>query len=424
MNKMSERRLVIIGAGVVGLCCGYYAQKSGWNVTILESGSSSRTGCSFGNAGMIVPSHVVPLAAPGMLSLGLRMMFNRRSPFAIKPRVSIDLLNWSLDFMKAATPGHVQHVAPLLRDLNLSSREAYVELETELGPVFDLKQRGLIMLCKTTKMLEEEGKAAELARGLGVPAEVLDAQAVAALDPGVTMDVSGGIYFPKDCHLSPDKFVNSLTQRFIEIGGSVVLNAEVTSWRSCNNRIVAAVTEAGEYEGDEFVLCSGAWSSTLAKKLGLRIPMQAGKGYSITLGEPPQMPEICSILMEARVAVTPMGNKLRFGGTMEIAGLDESVSHQRVHGIIDSIPTFFPSFSTELFVDKPVWSGLRPCSPDGIPYIGRFSTFTNLVCATGHAMMGLSLAPITGKIVADILMGVTPPFDMQALSPNRYQPAN
>ncbi len=406
----------------MGLCCGYYAQKEGWQVTILESGDENRSGCSFGNAGMVVPSHMVPLAAPGMLGLGVRMMFNRRSPFAIKPRITAELLQWSYNFMKAATAEHVQRVAPLLRDLNLSSREAYLELEDELGPVFNLTQRGLIMLCKTEKMLDEEEKTADLARGLGVPAQVLDSAALNELDPGITMDVCGGIYFPRDCHLSPDKFVAAITRRFKELGGVVALNAEVVDWRHRGNCITAVATAEGEYEGDEFVLSAGAWSSLVASKLGLRIPMQAGKGYSITLSNAPQMPEICSILMEARVAVTPMGDNLRFGGTMEIAGLDQSVSRERVRGIIESIPSYFPAFESSLFRGKPVWSGLRPCSPDGIPYIGRFNSFNNLICATGHAMMGLSLAPVTGRIVANLLQGAVPSFDMQALSPNRYQP--
>ncbi len=420
---MNERRLVIVGAGVVGLCCAHYAQKAGWQVTLLDRGGSDRNGCSYGNAGMVVPSHVVPLAAPGMLGLGLRMMFNRRSPFSIKPRISGELIDWARKFMKAATANHVKNAAPLLRDLNIASRTAYQELEEEFGPVFGFTQRGLIMLCKTEPMLEEECKTAELARSLGIPAEVMHPKALAVLDPGITMDVCGGIYFPRDCHLTPNRFVAALTESFKRTGGRLILGAEVTNWRTAGARISAVATSTAEYEADEFVLSSGAWSTDLATKLGLRIPMQAGKGYSITLNNAKQLPEICSILMEARVAVTPMGATLRFGGTMEIAGLDESISRERVRGIIESIPAYFPAFSVADFDNKPVWSGLRPCSPDGIPYIGRFPHFDNLVCATGHAMMGLSLAPVTGKIVADLLNGDSPEYDMQMLSPARYQPA-
>jgi D-amino-acid dehydrogenase len=168
------------------------------------------------------------------------------------------------------------------------------------------------------------------------------------------------------------------------------------------------------------VIAGGAWTPELTRTLGVRVLMQAGKGYSLTLPAPRQLPEVCSILTEARVAVTPMGDSLRFAGTMEITGLDTSVNPRRVRGIVQSVPHYFPAFRPEDFRDVPVWRGLRPCSPDGLPYLGRFAAFSNLSLASGHAMMGLSLGPVTGKLMAELLSDEPPSLDLVLLRPDRY----
>ena len=176
----------------------------------------------------------------------------------------------------------------------------------------------------------------------------------------------------------------------------------------------------GEFAADEFILCGGSWSPVLARELGLKIPIQAGKGYSLTLTQPRELPQLCSIFTEARVAVTPMGASLRFGGTMEIAGLNEDINPVRVQGIIKSVPKYFPKFTPEDFDGIQPWRGLRPCSPDGLPYLGRTAKFSNLILATGHAMMGMSLSPITGQLVSEIVSGEKPSFDLNLLSPDRF----
>jgi D-amino-acid dehydrogenase len=280
--------------------------------------------------------------------------------------------------------------------------------------------RGLLMLCKSEATLHEETQVAERACGLGIPAEVLTPAEAAALDPGVRMDVAGAVYFPKDCHLSPMKLMAALTRRVAEAGGRFIWSAEVTGWRTEAGRVRAAVTAGGEFPADAFVLAGGAWSPQTVRGLGLRLPMQAGKGYSVTLEKPRRLPEICSILTEARVAVTPMGGVLRFGGTMEIAGNDLTVNRHRVEGIFKSIPRYLPDFAPDDFRALPVWSGLRPCSPDGLPYVGRFGRYRNLIAATGHAMMGVSLAPVTGRLVSELLSDEPPSLDIALLSPDRF----
>ena len=414
------KHILIIGGGVIGLCVAYFCMKRGNQVTILERGGAVHDACSLGNAGMIVPSHFTPLAAPGMIAYGLKQMLNPESPFFVRPRLDLSLIDWGLKFWQASTPEHVKRSSTLLRDMSLGSRSLYEDFAELWDNDFGLVKKGLLMLCKSEESLHEESEIVEKATRLGLVAEVLDAKRTAEYDPDVTMDVAGSVYFQQDCHLSPQKFMARLTEALLESGAKICWNTEVTGWRFQGSRVDAVLTSQGDFSADEIVLSGGSWSPSVVKDLGLRLPMQAGKGYSMTLEKPRQLPRLCSIFTEARVAVTPMGETLRFGGTMEITGLDESVSQNRVNGIIKSIPRYFPEFSPDDFKELPVWVGLRPCSPDGLPYVGRFSKYANLSAATGHSMMGLSLGPITGKLMCEILMNEKPQIETQALSPNRY----
>jgi D-amino-acid dehydrogenase len=415
-----SKHILIIGGGVIGLSVAYYCALRGHRVTIVERGGPDRGGCSFGNAGMIVPSHFVPLAAPGAVALGLKWMWNPESPFYVKPRLNWDLMRWGYDFWKASTADHVARSAPLLRDLSFASRACFEEIADLRQNDFGLVKKGLLMLCKTYVHLLEEAKFAERAREIGVPAEVLDPKQTAALDPAVRMDIAGSVYFPKDCHLVPTRFMAGLADQLDRLKVRCLWSTEVSGCRVESVRIAALRIPQGEVQADEYVLCGGSWSPVVAHGLGLNLPMQAGKGYSLTLPQPRQLPEICSILCEARVAVTPMGPSLRVGGTMEIAGLNETINPVRVRGIVKAVPQYFPDFTPADFEGIQPWCGLRPCSPDGLPYVGRTTRFGNLSIATGHAMMGLSLGPITGKLMAEILSGEKPSVDIQLLNPDRY----
>ena len=413
------KHIVIIGGGIIGLSTAHCCAERGHRVTVVDRNPQQRDGCSFGNAGMIVPSHFIPLAAPGMVKLGLKWMWNPESPFYVKPRLSWDLITWGWRFWRAANKSHVARCAPLLRDLNFASRSCYEKLAAD-GHEFSLVKKGLLMLCKEPHTLDEEAHTAEQARALGIPAEVLDAKQTAALDPGVTMDIAGAVYFPKDCHLSPARFMQSLEDRLTTTGASFHWETDVTGFVKAGARLAAVQTNRGDINADEIVLAGGAWSPLLARELGLRIPMQAGKGYSLTVRQPRQLPEICSIFAEARVAVTPMDGALRFGGTMEMAGLNEDITARRVQGIIKSVPRYYPEFREEDFAGIQPWCGLRPCSPDGMPCMGRTAKWHNLTIATGHAMMGLSLAPATGKLMAQVIDGEKPDIDLSLLSPDRF----
>jgi len=415
-----SRRVLIIGGGVIGLCAACYSARRGHRVSVLDLAAEDHEGCSYGNAGMIVPSHFVPLAAPGMVAMGFKMMWNPESPFYIKPRLNVDLLDWGLKFIRAANRGHVTRSAPLLRDLSLASRSLFEELAELPGADFGLVKRGLLMLCRTQHALDEEAKFAGQANQLGVPAEVLTARQIAELDPGARLNVAGGVLFPKDCHLTPHRFMAALKAECFRLGVAFHWGTRVTGVERQGSGVVGVMAGEERFAADEFVLCGGSWSPLLARGLGLRLPMQAGKGYSLTLPRPRQLPRLCHILTEARVAVTPMGGSLRFGGTMEITGLNEDINPARVQGIIKSSLQYYPDFTAADFAGIRPWCGLRPCSPDGLPYLGRTARFSNLTIATGHAMMGLSLGPITGKLVSEILDGEPLPIAIGQLSPDRY----
>lgn len=410
----------MVGAGVVGLSIALFCAQRGWRVTILERNAARRDGCSYGNTGLIVPSHFVPLAAPGVVGQGLKWMLDARSPFYIAPRPSWDLLSWLYKFWRACNAEHVRRAAPCLRDLIFASRACYDELAGG-DDVPEIRNAGTLMLCKTQHALQEEAKTADMARALGMRAEVLDAAQTAAVDPAMQMDVIGSVYFPQDASIVPEQLMASLQTRAAQADVRFAWNREVTGWRTESNRVCAVRLDGSEeIDADEFVLAAGVWSSALSKPLRVELPMQAGKGYSLTLSQPRHLPSCAAILVEARAALSPLAGALRVGGTMELTGLESSVNGLRVRSIVDAIPRYYPALTAAEFDGVRPWHGLRPCSPDGLPYLGRTGRYANLTIATGHAMLGVSLGPITGKIVAQLLAGEQPPFDLTLLSPDRY----
>ena len=415
-----SKQVVIVGGGVIGLCAAYYCLERGLQVTVVERNASQRDGCSYGNAGLIVPSHFVPLAAPGMVALGLKWMASPESPFYVQPRFSAELMSWAFRFWRACSRQRVERAAPLLRDLHFASLACYEQLADKWSNDFGLVRGGLLTLCRTPQVWEEESQLAERAVQLGVPAEVLDAAATAALEPNVRMQICGSVYFPRDAHLVPQRFMAGLQSRLIEQGCRFLWQTEVTGLVNRGRQVALLRTTRGDLHADEFVLAGGVWSAGMARSLRLKLPMQPGKGYSLTLPEPRQLPGHAALLAEARVAVTPMGSALRFAGTMELSGMNQSIRPARVRGIVKSVIEYYPEFRQQDFDAIAPWSGLRPCSPDGLPYLGRSLRYANLVIATGHAMLGLSLGPITGQIVARTLTGEPPGFDLTLLSPDRF----
>lgn len=415
------RSVIICGGGIIGLCSAYYLAREGYAVTLVERNAADRDHCALGSAGFISPSHVIPLAAPGMVWQGLKWMTNPRSPFYIQPRLDGDLMRWGWLFWRAASRHRVGRAAPVLRDLCLGSRRLFEELDDITGHAFELRKEGLLNLCKTQQGLDHEARGlARLANELGIEARVLDARQTAELEPGTRLDIAGAVYFPLDAHLTPGRFAAAMTALVRDMGVRLQWNTTVYGWRTEGRRIAAVQTTAGDLLADEFVLAGGSWSPAMLTGLGLRLPLQAGKGYSLTLLQPRARLTRSLIFTERRIAVTPMGDALRFGGTMELSGLNHDVRPERVRQIIASVPLYFPDFKESDFEGITPWHGLRPVSPDGLPYLGRFHRYGNLTAACGHAMLGLSLAPITGRLVAEVLTGRKPSVNLQLLDPNRH----
>ncbi|HET7537549.1 MAG TPA: FAD-dependent oxidoreductase [Candidatus Didemnitutus sp.] len=415
------RSVIICGGGIIGLCTAYSLAREGFRVTLLERNAAGADSCAQGSAGCVSPSHVAPISAPGMVLKGLKWMLSSRSPFYIKPRLDTELMRWGWLFARACTGKHLRRSAPVLRDLCLGGRELFVELADVTGNAFELKTEGLLNLCKTPEGLDHEAHGlAALANEVGVEARVLDAKQTAALEPGIKMEVAGSVYFPIDAHLTPRKFMPTLLALLKEMGVKFLWSTSVYGWRSEGGRIAGVQTTAGDLVADDYVLSGGSWSPSMVAGLNIRIPMQAGKGYSLTIEQPRFHLTKSLILTERRVAVTPMGNQLRFGGTMEIAGHNDSVRPERIEQIIAAAPHYFPEVTPQDFAGIKPWFGYRPVTPDGLPYIGRFRRHQNLVAACGHAMLGITMAPITGKLVGEVLTGKKPSVDLAMLNPDRY----
>ena len=419
---MTPRDIVVCGAGVIGLSSAYFLLEQGHRVTVLERGGPDHDCCSIGNCGYISPSHIVPLAAPGIVPQALRWMGNPESPFYVRLRPDPGLIRWGFRFWRSSTAERARRAAPLLRDLNLQSRALFETLAERTGNEFGLERQGLLMLFRSERALREELDVAARARDLGMPAEPADRARIAALEPTLALapDVVGGVYYPRDAHVVPQKFVRTLERLVSERGGVIRWNHEVTAFARNGSGLKAAVTPHGEVRADEVVVAGGTATAAMLHGLGRALPLQPGKGYSLTLERPPRRPTRSVLLGEARVAITPMGEALRVGGTMELGATGLEISPPRIRGILSSLTRYLPDFKAEQFAEIRPWSGLRPLTPDGLPYVGRWPGIPNLTVATGHAMMGLSMGPITGSLVSDIVCGRTPSVDVAPLAPGRF----
>ncbi|MEP7144296.1 MAG: FAD-dependent oxidoreductase [Ferruginibacter sp.] len=412
-------KAVVIGGGIIGLSSAFYLQQSGCDVTILDKTDLS-DGCSYGNLGMIVPSHFVPLAAPGMLSQGIKWMFNSRSPFYVKPSLGPDLISWGLKFIKSSNQQNVDKAAVPLKDINLLSKKLYEDLAVLPGFDFALEKKGIIMYYKTSKVGTEEMHLALKAKSLGLDVEVLSLAEIQRLEPATELDILGGVHYRCDAHLYPDKLIPQLIGFLRRAGVKFETGSPVERIVSERSKIKNVITAKGEYDGDVFVFAGGSWLSHLTKMAGVKIPLMPGKGYSFTYDRPLQKLNIPAILCEARVAITPMNGHMRYGGTMEIASINNKINLNRVEGIIQSVPKYFPGIKLEMPDKKDIWFGFRPCSPDGLPYLGYSKKINNLIIAGGHAMSGLSLGPASGKVVAELACRQTTSVDIAAFDPNRF----
>lgn len=409
--------ILIIGGGIIGVSTAYFLTQKGIKVTLIEKGEIC-AGSSYGNAGLICPCFSTPIPAPGILTQGLKWMLNPESPFYIKPRFDSALVAWLWHFQAHSNKKSVQRAIPLLRDMQRSSLALFRDLIEQEELFCHFEEVGGLTIFKTERGFAHGRDEVEEMQNFGLDMELLDGDAVRELEPLIRPDIIGGIYFKEDAYLDPALFVDGLAKVAQENGAKILTQTEVTGLSKVGGRVATVHTTRGSFHPKEIVLAAGAWSTSIAQELGIKFLMQPAKGYSITMKKPAKMPKRYLYLGEAKVAITPIGADLRFAGTLELTGLDLSINQRRVDAILQAGKDYLNEIGVD---DTPeIWSGLRPCSPDGLPYIGRSRAVDNLIVATGHAMLGVSMGPVTGKLVAQLVCEEEPGLDLAAFDVDRF----
>lgn len=410
--------VLVIGGGAIGVCCTYYLVHQNLSVALIEK-KEIASGCSEANAGLLVPSHSIPLASPGAISMGLKSMLKPASPFYIKPRLDFQLFAWLWQFARSCREKRMLEGLPVLRELNYASMELYDSLIHEEKLDCDYRKRGWLSIYKTKRGYQGAQKEAALLQKHGVTAEILDTPETLDREPTLKADTAGSIFYPDDAHLDPKKFVTALAERSRELGAAIQTSTQADGFETANGQVTGVKTSQGLIKPKQIVLAAGAWSKKTAQLLGWALPVQPAKGYSITISHPSRCPQAPLYLSEAKVAVTPLRNALRLGGTLELSGMNLAINQRRVSAIRKAAEDYMVPMEAK--GEPETWSGLRPCSPDGLPLIGRLKPFRNLLVATGHAMLGIHLAPITGKLIAQVACAQKPDVELTPFRVDRFR---
>ena len=411
------KSVVVIGGGVIGLCSAYFLRKEGCDVTIIDQ-SNMDQGASYVNAGYVAPSHLIPLAAPGVMKQGFKWMFDSSSPLYIKPRLQKEFLQWAWAFSKSCSQKNVETSIAAIKDISTLSVDLFAELKNTAGFSFQYENKGLLMLCQTNKALEKELVAARLAQQNGLEATEVSAEQLKIMEPNANMNAIGATHYQCDWHSTPTEFMADM-KRWLESNGvRIQTNEKIVDMTVANSNITVIHGNNQSCKADAFVLAAGSWSSMLSAKLGINLKIQAGKGYRINSFQDTQI-TVPAVLSESKVAVTPMNGFTRYAGTMEIAGINNSIRSERVTAIANAVQNYYPDVKVLQDEKEAAACGLRPVTPDGRPYIGASDKCRNLIIATGHAMMGWSMSTGTGKLVSECITNNKPSINMNAFHPDR-----
>jgi D-amino-acid dehydrogenase len=409
--------VVIVGGGAIGVCCALELARAGAQVTLIEQGAELAWGCSAGNAGFICPGHSAPITSLESLELGLRNLFKPDGAFYLK--VDPSLAPWLARFVAACRPDRARRGADAMRELATASLKLHASLSEE-GLATTFSRRGILVAAETP-----EGLASLVAEGnanaqAGLRTEQLNGAEARSLEPELGASVVGGVHYPDEAHCDSAGFVEAIATAARDAGAKLQTRVEALRLLRSGGRVGGVETTRGRLRADTVVLAAGAWTSQLARDAGVFVPVVGGKGYHVELPDKPSAPRVPVLLKEARVAITPLSSRVRIGGTFELCGLDESVSPRRVAALVAGATRGMPNLSGRTRLST--WRGLRPCAPDGVPIIGASERLPNLVLATGHAHMGLALAPITGRLVREIISDEEPSHDLCAVRPDRFRP--
>lgn len=409
--------MLIVGGGVIGCACAYYLARQGLSVRLVERGKVGH-GCSYGNAGWMAPAHALPLPMPGALWECLGWLTRKDSPLYIKPRPAI--LPWLLSFLRHANRLHLEYATPALVEMATLSL-ALLEEVSEAYPdnQMDLVRNDLLYPCISAHGLKKARAELQLLREHGAAGRELTGEELRDLEPAITNRVIGGVAVHGQGRVEPLSVVETLASAAKLEGAEIHEDTDVRSVDFSGRRVTGLQTAAGRLEAETYVWATGSWTPELMRSLAIRVPIEAGKGYALIL--PPNTPPIRNslLLIEKKIAVTPRRASLRLAGTMELAGLNDHVNPVRVDAILRGSRHYLDIPAAPEI--RETWSGSRPCTPDGLPMIGRTAKFDNLLLAAGHAMLGLALSTGTGKLVSELITGKTPFLDPKPFDPARFQ---
>jgi D-amino-acid dehydrogenase len=419
---MMDKKTLIIGGGVIGLFTAYFLVKKGIDVTIIDEGPvPGLHSCSSGNAGMIVPSHFLPIANRGTVKDGFRGTLTPGSGFGLSRAAHPGLVRWMAGFIRNSYGREITGRTATLAALHLESRDLFQKVQATDIPDLTLDLSGLVMVSSTRKSFEHGKRSAEESIRLGIPAEVWSPEKFNGVNPELNASLTGAIFYPLDGKVDPFPMLRNLAAWLRSHGAAIMENCRVTGWQTENNQIVAVKSNRREFPADEFVICAGDRSGSIAKLLGCDIPLQPGKGISFDHLNTGPVLSHPTLLQDHHVAITPYEDHTRIAGNFLLGNRDCKVSQERLNRIHQATGQVFPGMMIPQPVAGSSWAGFRPVSPDGMPIIGRSGKYPNLLTGAGHAMLGISLGPVTGSLLSDVIAGTPVRTDYSRyLAPSRF----